>query len=223
MSQSVAAQPLAEADHGFAAHVRECTKLVHRQAERAGFIADLLHGRAMAAGYALFLRNLHPAYAALEPALTAQANHPLAAAFADPRLHRLDALAADLRALAGLDWAALPLLSEAEAYAEAIHAVAHDPVRLAGHAYARYLGDLSGGQILKPLLGRTLGLGPDALGFYDFPAFADLAAPKLALRATLDSVAVTSGAAQAFCDEATAAFRYNIAVSEAVQASLVRS
>ena len=224
MSQSLAAYPPVETDLGFAVAVRERTKLVHRQAERAGFIADLLHGRATTAGYAVFLRNLHPAYAALETALTARADHPLAAAFGDPRLHRLDALAADLRVLAGADWAAaLPLLPEAAAYAEAIRATASDPARLTGHAYARYLGDLSGGQILKPLLARMLGLGPDALGFYDFPAFADLAAPKLTLRAALDAVPTTSDQAQALCNEAMVAFRHNIAVSEAVQACLAKS
>lgn len=220
MSQSLAAPPLVEADAGFAATVRERTKLVHRAAERAGFVADLLHGRATIAGYALFLRNLHPAYAALEPALTAWADHPLAGAFADPGLHRLEALSSDLATLAGADWAALPLLPEAAAYAATILAGASDPARLAGHAYARYLGDLSGGQILKPLLARMLGLGPEALAFYDFPAFPDLAAPKLALRAALDTVPITSDAAQALCDEAVTAFRHNIAVSEAVQAFL---
>ncbi len=223
MSQSLAAVPHAEADVGFAALVRDRTKLVHREAERAGFIADLLHGRATKEGYALFLRNLHPAYLALEPALTAWADHPLAGAFADPRLHRLEALAADLRAIAGADWTALPLLPEAAAYATEILAARSDPARLAGHAYARYLGDLSGGQILKPLLARMLGLGPDALGFYDFPAFADLAAPKLTLRAALDAVPTTSDEAQALCNEAMVAFRHNIAVSEAVQAFLAKS
>lgn len=202
--------------------IRERTKLVHRAAERAGFIAELLHGRATKAGYALFLRNLLPAYAALEPALSANAAEPLVAAFADPRFHRLEALSADLRATAGADWAALPLLPEATAYAEAITVSASDPGRLAGHAYARYLGDLSGGQILKPLLARMLGLGPDALAFYDFPAYADLSAPKLALREALDTVPSTSHAAQTICDEAVAAFRHNIAVSEAVQAFLAR-
>ncbi len=223
MSESLAvAIPVAEPEAGSAALVRERTKLVHRAAERAGFIADLLHGRATKSGYALFLRNLYPAYAALEPALSALADHPLAGAFADPRLHRLEALAADLRAIAGTEWADLPLVPEAESYAEAITAVASDPARLAGHAYARYLGDLSGGQILKPLLARMLGLGPDALAFYDFPAYTDMAEPKLALRKALDAVAVDSQVAHALCDEAVVAFGHNIAVSEAVQAFLVR-
>ncbi len=220
MSQSLATLPPVEVDAGFAALIRERTKLVHRAAERAGFIADLLHGRATTAGYALFLRNLHPAYAALEPALATWAADPVAGAFADPRLHRLEALAADLSAIAGADWTTLPVLPEAAAYAAAITAVAAYPSRLVGHAYARYLGDLSGGQILKPLLARMLGLGPEALGFYDFPTFADLAVPKFALRTALDAVPVTSDDGEALCDEAIAAFQHNIAVSEAVQAAL---
>lgn len=222
MSQSLADPPSVEIGAGLATLVRERTKLVHRAAERAGFIADLLHGRAEKSGYALYLRNLHPAYAALEPALSAWQAHPLAGAFADPRLHRLEALSADLRALAGPDWANLPLLPEAAAYAAAIASSARDPGRIAGHAYARYLGDLSGGQILRPLLIRTLSLEPDALGFYDFPAFPDLSAPKLALRTALDTMPPGSDVAQAFCDEAVAAFQHNIAVSEAVQASIAR-
>ena len=222
MSQSLAAQPPVEADIGFAAHVREHTRLVHREAERAGFIADLLHGRATKAGYALFLRNLHPAYAALGGGLASWADGPLAGAFADPRLRRLDALTADLHALAGADWPTMPVLAEATTYANAIAMAAADPSRVSGHAYARYLGDLSGGQILKPLLARMLGLGPDALQFYDFSQFSDINEPKLALRTALDHVPTASVAAHMFCQEAVAAFRHNMAVSLAVQAALAQ-
>ena len=219
MSQVATAVPVSP-DAGLAALVRVRTKDVHRAAERAGFIADLLRGKATSTGYAVFLRNLHPVYVALETALAASAGSPPADIFADPRLHRLEPLAADLRALAGADWSSLPLLPEASTYATAISDYAGDPACLAGHAYARYLGDLSGGQILKPLLARTLGLTPDALAFYDFPAYDDLAAPKLTIRAALDAVPVDSRAGDAVCEAAVAAFHHNIALSEAVQASL---
>lgn len=212
-----------EAEAGLAALVRERTREVHRAAERAGFVADLLRGRATTAGYALFLRNLHSVYLALETALAAMADRPPAAIFADPRLHRLIPLTADLRVLAGEDWQALPVLPEARAYAGAIADAARDQGRLAGHAYARYLGDLSGGQILAPLLARTLGIGPDALAFYDFPAFAELARPKAEIRAALDAVPADGDIARAFCHEAEIAFRHNIALSDAVQSSLIGS
>ena len=220
MSQNLVV-PASDAEvAGFAATLREHTKTIHRAAERAGFIADLLHGRATLAGYALFLRNLHPVYAALELALIAHTRDPLAGAFADPRLHRLAAFTSDLHVIVGADWSALPLLPAAEAYVETINAAARDPARLAAHAYARYLGDLSGGQILKPLLARTLGIGTDGLAFYDFPAFADLAAPKAAMRNALDTVPTFGPRATAICAEAVTAFAHNIALSEAVQAAL---
>ena len=203
---------------GFAAVLRDETATVHRQAERAGFVADLIRNRATRDGYALFLRNLVPAYIALEAALARTAAVPLVAAFAAPGLARLPALTRDLAALAGPDWAMrCALLPEAVAYGAAIAAAADDVPALIAHAYARYLGDLSGGQILKPVLARTLGLGPEALGFYDFPALADAAATKLAMRAALDSVPVGSSDADRLVAEAIAAFHHNIAVSEAVQ------
>lgn len=209
-----------DVEAGFAVHLREHTKEVHRAAERAGFVAALLRGRATRDGYALFLRNLHPAYAAMEPALASWADHPIVGPFADVRLRRSASLEADLRALSGTEWTDLPVFAEAQAYADAIAAGAADPARLAAHAYARYLGDLSGGQFLKPLLARTLALGDDALGFYDFLAFDDLSAPKRAMRTALDGVPAGGEMALAICEEACSAFRHNIAVSEAVQAGL---
>ena len=207
---------------GFAAMMREGTKLVHREAERAGFIADLIRNRATRHGYALFLRNLVPAYDALEHALAAQAETPIVAVFADPHLRRMPALILDIEAIEGIGWAAtLPLLPAATAYADAIRdAAGGTGLRLVAQAYARYLGDLSGGQILKPLLGRTLGLGPDGLGFYDFPGIADLDVPKAAMRAALDKISPDGPDAPLLIEEANEAFRHNIAVSEAVQAAL---
>ena len=203
---------------GFAAVLRNATAAVHREAERAGIIADLIRSRTTRRGYAVFLRNLVPAYAALESALACAGAAAPAAAFADPGLRRLPALTADLVAIVGPDWAErCPLLPEAQAYAEAIDVAGADAPALAAHGYARYLGDLSGGQILKPVLARTLGLGPEALGFYDFPALADVAATKAAMRDALDAVPVGSPAAERIVTEAIAAFRHNIAVSEAVQ------
>ena len=210
--------PPAAAPTTFAAILRERTAGVHREAERAGVIADLIRARATRRGYALLLRNLAPAYTALEAALEAHGTASPLGALADPRLRRLPALARDIAALAGADWARdLPILPEAEAYAAAIVAAQNDAPRLVAHAYARYLGDLSGGQILKPVLARTLGLGAEALAFYDFPELDDVAATKEAIRATLDAIPTGDAAAAAVVDEAVAAFRHNIAVSEAVQ------
>ena len=43
------------------------------------------------------------------------------------------------------------------------------PELLVAHAYTRYLGDLSGGQILKKIAQRGMGLqGSEGLAFYEF-------------------------------------------------------
>ena len=110
------------------------------------------------------------------------------------------------------------MLPEAEGYASAVAACAGSP-RLVAHAYARYLGDLSGGQILKPVLARGLALPPAALAFYDFPLLPDLAAPKAAMREALDRVAPHEG--QEVIDEAISAFGHNIAVSLPVSRAAV--
>ena len=213
----------AEAGTGFAAVLRDATKRVHREAERCGFVADLIRGRATVRGYAVYLRNLEPVYAALEQGLEAQlpGGQSIIAAFGDPGLRRLSALRRDLAAVAGIDWATTtPLLPETVTYAAAIADAARgDGLRLAAHAYARYLGDLSGGQILQPLLARTLGLAPSALGLYDFPAFPDLDVPKQALRTALDRLPPSGVHAEVFIEEAIAAFEHNIAVSLAVSAA----
>jgi heme oxygenase len=200
---------------GFAAVLRERTQAIHREAERSGYIADLLRGRAIRLGYAVYLASLVPAYEAMERHLRSDSALPALRAFAAPGLARSAALRRDLLALQDAADGPLPLLPEALAYASAI-AAQGDGIGLVAHAYARYLGDLSGGQILKPLLARTLGLEPAQLTFYDFPDIADIATCKAALRDALDTIVPGSADAERVIDESLAAFRHTIAVSTAV-------
>jgi heme oxygenase len=196
-----------------AAALRARTAALHVQAERSGIVADILRGRASRAGYARLLRNLLPAYQAMEAGLDRHRLSPGLRWFARPEMYRAAAIAADLSALGG----APALLPAGAAYAARIAAC--DGPRLIGHAYARYLGDLSGGQVLKRLLARTLGLGAEGTSFYDFPEIADMDAFKRDFRAGLDRAGAEIGDVTPVLDEAAEAFRLNIAVSEAVQAA----
>lgn len=205
---------------GFAAVLRERTQAIHREAERSGYIADLLRGRATRFGYAVYLVSLLPAYDAMERQLAAGSTLPALRAFAAPGLARAAALRHDLQALAADGDGPLPVLPEAQAYAAAVAAQGAS-IGLVAHAYARYLGDLSGGQILKPLLARTLGLEPAQLTFYDFPGIADIAACKTALRDALDTIVPGSTDAEQVVDESLAAFRHTIAVSTAVSSAML--
>jgi len=95
-------------------------------------------------------------------------------------------------------------------------AAAGDGSRLIAHAYIRYLGDLYGGQILRRILARSLGLGAPSLSFYDFPAIADAEAFKAGYRAALDQAALEIEDCAGVVEEAALAFELNIAVSMAV-------
>lgn len=204
-------QPLSEA-------LRDRTARLHAKAERSGVLADILQRKCDRGGYALLLRNLLPAYERLESELHKRATHPALGVFADRSLRRSDRLRSDLRMIAGAGWEqSLPLLASGAAYAAGVTgASAGDGLRLVSHAYVRYLGDLSGGQILKKLLAKSLSLPADALTVYDFPD-ADTRTLKDDLRAALDRAGRITDDPHMLVIEAMTAFEHNIAVSRAVQ------
>jgi heme oxygenase (biliverdin-producing, ferredoxin) len=199
--------------------LRERTHALHTAAERSGIINDVLRGHASRYGYALLLRNLLPAYQRLEAGLEAWRHSPGVGVAARPEVYRAEALESDLRALSGADWAAvLPVLPAGEQYALRVAAAAQGSgSRLISHAYTRYFGDLSGGQVMKRLLGRSLGLQQQELSFYEFPAIENIEAFKHDYRQGLDDGAKMIPDLDEVIAEAIAAFELNIAVSEAVQ------
>jgi heme oxygenase len=137
-------------------------------------------------------------------------------------LTRAAAVEADLLALSA-NIGALPALPATANYVDAIEqASGGDGSRLIAHAYARYLGDLSGGQIVKRLLARSLNLPPPALSFYDFPAIADIAAFKSEYRAAIDRAGDESEDFDAVVEEGARAFELNNELSVALQAEAAR-
>lgn len=192
------------------------TRTLHTQAERSGLFADLLRGRGTRFGYALLLRNLLPVYATMERALARHRRTPVVGLLVHPELDRAAAIEADLDALAGST--RLALLPEADRYADAIEVAASGAgLPLIAHAYVRYLGDLSGGQIIKGLLARSLALPAEALTFYDFPAIHDIAAFKDAYRGAIDRAGDLLDDPDAVVEEGARAFELNIALSVALQ------
>ncbi|ABE40960.1 Heme oxygenase (decyclizing) [Rhodopseudomonas palustris BisB5] len=198
------------------------TKALHLEAEKTGFINEMLHGRASRHGYALLLRNLHPPYREIEGGLERHRNSAILAPMARYRLARTQAIEADLIALCGPNWAdQLPLLPEGEAYARTIARSADgDGSRLIAHAYTRYLGDLNGGQIVRRLLEKSLGLGPRELTHYDFSAIAEPTALKTDYRRAIEAAGAAAPDPSAIIAEGAVAFECNIALSVAVQLHL---
>lgn len=184
--------------------LRDRTAAAHRRVEATPFVRALLSGRMERSAYNLLLRSLHEVYAALEAALPAE---PALAALHDAALPRGAALGADLALLHGPGWRdELAPRPAALAYAARLRELAAShPLLLAAHAYVRYLGDLSGGQLLGRIVQRSYGLeAGDGTHFYRFAAPAAELARRL--RAGLDTLVVDSPQREALLAEAQAAF-----------------
>ena len=169
----------------------------------------LLDGRMDRAAYCALLRNLHALYSVLEPALERHANHPVIAPVFLPALWRRRALQHDLSTLHGPDWAdVIALQSATLTYVDRLRTLQEfRPPLLLAHAYVRYLGDLSGGQLLRGVVARsaTLAAG-SAIAFYDFGDALSVSSLTHAFRAGLDAVPTDDRLSDALVDEAKLAF-----------------
>lgn len=211
--------------NSLAQRLRSQTWLAHRQVESTTFVRALLGGRLDRPRYCLLLASLHPIYAALERALRRHAGQAGLAAACAPSLRREAALTQDLVHLHGEDWHdTLPPQPAALDYAAHLGALERDaPQLLLAHAYVRYLGDLSGGQALRRVVTRSLGLdGGDGTRFYDFGSDETAAALARQFRAALERPEPGDGVDAAIVEEALAAFgRHQRLFEELAQAAEV--
>lgn len=196
-----------------AARLRQATRTLHRDAERAGVMGALLRREADAAAYAALLGNLLAVYSALEAALDQHAG--AFAAFGFGALRRAPALVADLRALGqpAVEWqpATVDYVGRLRVLS------AQRPLLLIAHAYVRYLGDLNGGRVLRKVLGEALGLDAGALSFYDFGGNAEVAAHEQRFRAALAALAIDDAGAADLAEEARWSFAQHVLLFEQLQ------
>ena len=185
------------------------TRTLHTTVERGTFMSALLHGQLSRNAYCTLLRNLHALYQMLESMLERHAQAPEIAVIYEPALWRTRALADDLAVLHGSHWLEeLPLARTAADYVERLRELGgtQQAHRLLSHAYVRYLGDLSGGQLLRDVALRTLA-EPRAVTFYEFGDRAQTSALRTAFRAGLDKIALRADEAEELIEEAKNAFQ----------------
>ena len=192
--------------------LRAATWPLHTEVEKTGVMRRILAGRFDRWLYLALLRNLAAIYDALEPLLARHATHPWLAAIHDPSLARAHALRDDLRVL-GADVQAM-VLPSTQAYVDRLRVLGVEaPKLLVAHAYVRYLGDLSGGQVLRRIVRRTLELsGSDGTRFYEFGDDASVAARARAFRQGLASIPADHAAALELIGEAQRAFALHAAL-----------
>jgi heme oxygenase len=208
----------------FSRRLREETRRAHTLAENTDFLRGFLRGVIDESCYLRLLSDLRHVYAAMETALDhTAAARPIVAAVWFPGLRRLAALEQDLAVFSALaDTPAPPPSAPARRYARRIEEVAaHSPELLVAHAYTRYLGDLSGGQVLKSLLRRSLRLEAGVgTAFYEFDDLPDIAAAKRDFRARLDTLPSASPELHdAIVAEANHVFALNLGIFRALEGS----
>ncbi|MFG2328203.1 heme oxygenase (biliverdin-producing) [Streptomyces sp. NPDC048604] len=197
----------------FSTLIRTASQQQHTEAESSGFMTDLLGGRLGVEAYARYTEQLWFVYRALEEGAEALRADPVAGPFIRPELFRTTALEQDLAHLRGPDWrAGVSPLPATTAYADRVGACARDwPAGYVAHHYTRYLGDLSGGQIIRDRAERTWGFARkgDGVRFYVFDDIANPAAFKRGYRELLDGVNADDLERQRIVDECKRAFDYN--------------
>ncbi|MBV6701186.1 heme oxygenase (biliverdin-producing) [Kitasatospora aureofaciens] len=175
----------------FSTVLRTASSEEHAAAEHSSFMSHLLDGRLGIEAYADLTGQLWYVYRALEARAEQLAEHPLAGPFIDRALLRTAAIEADLAHLRGPDWRdGLAPLPATAAYVARVEALAAEwPGGYLAHHYTRYLGDLSGGQIIRGVAERTWGFERkgDGVRFYVFEEVGNPAAFKRAYREKLDA------------------------------------
>ncbi|WP_405737718.1 biliverdin-producing heme oxygenase [Streptomyces sp. NBC_00028] len=204
----------------FSTVIRTASHAQHVEAETSSFMSDLLGGRLGVDAYARYTEQLWCVYEALEAGADRLASDPVAGPFIQPELYRLAALERDLEHLRGPGWrTGVSALPATQAYADRVRECAERwPAGYVAHHYTRYLGDLSGGQIIRDKAEKTWGFARkgDGVRFYVFEGIANPAAFKRGYRELLDAIRADDLEKQRIVAECKRAFALNTAVFRAL-------
>lgn len=201
----------------FSRVVRESSWGDHSSSEGASFMEDIMRGVASKEDYVDLVAQHFFMYEALEEAAEQLAGDPAYAALHPAALLRLGTLEVDLEHLLGAGWRdEIRPAPATAAYAARIREIAAEGwiPGIIAHHYTRYLGDLSGGQIIAKRVARQHGFDGPGIAFYDFASLGDLKAFKEGYRDGLDALGESLDAAeqQRMVEEVRAAYAFNTAV-----------
>ena len=210
----------------FALQLKTETKKSHTAAENTKFVGSFLRGVISEKSYKQLVANFYFIYRAMEEEIDKLKDHPVVGKIRFELLNRTNALERDLRYYYGPTWRRDIVPSEeCQRYVNRIREVAEDdPELLVGHHYTRYMGDLSGGQILKGIAEKALDLRKgEGLHFYEFEGIADKQGFKTQYRNTLNMLPINQSQANAIITEANWAFRLNMFMFDELQGNEVQS
>ena len=209
-----------------ATQLREGTKKAHTNAENVGFVKCFLKGVVEKTSYRTLVKNLYFVYSAMEEEMQRHQEHPIVSKIYFPELNRKQSLEQDLQFYYGAGWREQVAPSPAgEAYVQRIREISEkEPELLVAHSYTRYLGDLSGGQILKKIAQRGMNLTDgEGTAFYEFPEIPDEKAFKNNYRQAMNDLPVDQATADIMVEEANAAFGMNMKMFNELEGNLIKA
>ncbi|WP_414529342.1 heme oxygenase (biliverdin-producing) [Nodularia chucula] len=209
-----------------ASKLRLGTKKAHTMAENVGFVKCFLKGVVEKNSYRKLVGNFYFIYSAMEEEMAKHHQHPIISKINFPQLNRKHTLEQDLSYYFGANWREEVKLSPAgAAYVERIREISQtEPELLIAHSYTRYLGDLSGGQILKNIAVTAMNLSEgEGTAFYEFADITDEKAFKVKYRETLDELPIDDATGDRIVDEANAAFGMNMKMFQELEGNLIKS
>jgi heme oxygenase len=209
-----------------ATKLREGTKKSHTMAENVGFVRCFLKGVVEKTSYRKLVTDLYFVYSAMEEEMERHKDHPILSKIYFTELNRRESLERDLQYYYGNNWRnEISQTPAGEAYVQRIRDLSNnDPVLLVGHSYTRYLGDLSGGQILKRIAQQAMNLNDgEGTAFYEFDEIPDEKAFKNMYRQAMDDLPIDEATADRIVDEANAAFGMNMKLFQELEGNLIKA
>ncbi|RHX83433.1 heme oxygenase (biliverdin-producing) [Leptospira stimsonii] len=204
--------------------LREGTSEEHRSAESSAFIRCFMKGILERGTYSRHLEAFYFVYEALERELELSSKDPVLGSIYFPELNRRDAILKDLQYFFG-SWnpAEHKPTPATQVYVDRIRKISGtQPTLLVAHSYVRYLGDLSGGQILKKVAARALSLPQgEGISFYEFPQITDINGFKQNYRAALDALSVEDSEKQDILSESKQVFLLNQGIFSELEKDLI--
>ncbi|XP_041812375.1 heme oxygenase 1a [Chelmon rostratus] len=204
--------------------IKLATKDSHERAEATQLMLNYQKGQITLPQYKVLLCSLYEIYKALEEEMDRNSSHPAVAPIYFPQeLARLESLETDLEHFLGSDWKKRVIVPAATLrYVQRLQKIGKEsPELLVAHAYTRYLGDLSGGQMLRRITQKALNLSSnEGLSFFAFPGVSSPNLFKRLYRSRMNSIELTEEKRAAVLEEAVDAFELNIKVFDDLQKML---
>ena len=206
--------------------LRVGTQQAHTDSENLGFMKCFVKGVVDRDCFIQLLRNFYFVYSEIETEIEKHKQHPVINLIYFPELNRQSSLEQDMLFYYGNQWQKRITPSPAaQAYIARIQQIStHEPALLLAHSYTRYLGDLSGGQMLQKIAQSALKLsGHEGTSFYNFQQIPDKQAFKGKYRQALDKLSIDDKTTDKIVAEANHAFKLNMQILKELESILIQA